>query len=79
MLPLFAAAVCQYLSKRGKTLGLMILSDYTLNNDIMNKRIARAARILRSGGLASQNRARRERRAFRGGARGSNFVLKRKP
>ena len=32
MLPVFAAVVCQYLSKRGKTLELMILSDYTLNN-----------------------------------------------
>ena len=32
MLPLFAAVVCEYLSKRGKTPGLMILSDYTHNN-----------------------------------------------
>jgi hypothetical protein len=32
MLPVFAAVVCQYLSKRGKTPGQMILSDYTLNN-----------------------------------------------
>jgi hypothetical protein len=32
MLPVFAAVVCEYLSNRGKTPGLMILSDYTLNN-----------------------------------------------
>jgi hypothetical protein len=33
MLPRFAAAVCEYLFKSGKTPGLMILSDYTLNNE----------------------------------------------
>ena len=32
MLPVFAAVVCQYLSVRGKTPGLMILSGYALNN-----------------------------------------------
>jgi hypothetical protein len=32
MLPVIAAVVCQYLSKTGKTLELMILSDYILNN-----------------------------------------------